>query len=70
MKDFQLLDVVALVGDRHDDGLVSGQVGVIVEVLDDGVFEVEFCDNEGRPYALLPVCAERLMVLRYSPVAA
>lgn len=48
MKDqIKLLDVVALTEDLKERGLVTGQVGTIVEILDNGVFEVEFCDNDG-----------------------
>ena len=49
----RVLDVVALVEDLADRGLRRGQVGTVVERLDDEVFEVEFCDNEGRTYATL-----------------
>lgn len=69
-KDFQLLDVVALVGDQVDGSLVAGQVGTIIEKLDDGVFEVEFCDNDGRTYASLALRSDQLLALHYSPVAA
>ena len=69
-KDFQLLDVVALVSDQVDGSLVAGQVGTIIEKLDDGVFEVEFCDNDGRTYASLALRSDQLLALHYSPVAA
>ncbi|MDP3919348.1 MAG: DUF4926 domain-containing protein [Candidatus Omnitrophota bacterium] len=65
-----MLDVVALLEDMRDRGLVAGQVGTVVEILDDGVFEVEFCDNDGRTYETLALCADQLMALHYSPVAA
>ncbi len=71
MKDeIKLLDVVALMGDLEERGLVTGQVGTVVEVLDNGVFEVEFCDNDGRTYSTLALRDEQLMSLYYSPVAA
>ena len=44
----ELLDMVALVEDVPDRGLVRGQVGTVVEVLRPGAFEVECCDNCGR----------------------
>lgn len=49
------LDVVALVDDMPEHGLVRGQVGTVVELLANGVFEVEFSDDEGRTYASEPV---------------
>lgn len=66
----QSLDVVALLGDIPDRGLFRGQVGTVVERLDDDVFEVEFTDDEGRTYAMLALRTDQLMVLRYRPVRA
>jgi hypothetical protein len=64
----QLLDVVALTEDLPEHGLARGQVGTAVEALAQGVFEVEFCDNDGRTYALLALRADQLMVLHYRPL--
>ncbi|WP_295391931.1 DUF4926 domain-containing protein [uncultured Thiodictyon sp.] len=58
-------DVVALTGDLPDRGLLTGQVGTLVESLGQDVFEVEFIDDEGRTYALTAIGADRLLVLRY-----
>ena len=66
----QLLDVVALLEDHPEAGLVAGQVGTIVEQLADAVFEVEFSDAEGRTYAKIALPAGQLIALQYSPVAA
>ncbi len=44
----ELLDVVALVTDMPSRGLRRGQVGTVVELLESGVFEVEFCNDNGR----------------------
>lgn len=63
-----LLDVVALTEDLSDRGLARGQVGTVVELLAPGVFEVEFCDDDGQTYAMLPLRAEQLMVLHYRPL--
>jgi hypothetical protein len=64
----QLLDVVALTEDVRERGLSRGQVGTVVESLAPGVFEVEFCDNDGRTYASLALRAEQLLVLHYRPL--
>lgn len=66
----QLLDVVALTVDLPDKGLQRGQVGTIVEELAEGVFEVEFSDNDGVTYALVALRAEQLMILHYQPLKA
>ncbi|MBI5461474.1 MAG: DUF4926 domain-containing protein [Gammaproteobacteria bacterium] len=62
-----LLDVVALAVDLPQHDLTRGQVGTVVEVLEPGVFEVEFSDDAGRTYAVTPVKAEYLLRLRYRP---
>jgi hypothetical protein len=64
----KLLDVVALTADVPGHDLVRGQVGTVVEVLAKDVFEVEFSDEAGRTYALLPLTADQLLVLHYEPV--
>ena len=66
--EFKLLDVVALVEDQQDDSLFKGQVGTIVEVLQPGIFEVEFSDTLGRAYAMQALPAEKLMRLYHEPV--
>jgi hypothetical protein len=63
-----LFDVVALTEDMPDRGLRRGQVGTVVEELAPDVYEVEFCDNDGRAYASLALGAKQLMVLWYQPV--
>ena len=64
----QLLDVVALTVDVPERGLSRGQVGTVVEALAPGVYEVEFCDNDGRTYASLALRADQLLVLHYRPL--
>ena len=69
-QGIQTLSVVALLGDLPEHGLVRGQVGTIVELLDEDTVEVEFSDDEGRTYAMLALRAEQLMVLHHRPVQA
>ena len=66
-REIRVLDVVALTEDIPDRGLLRGQVGTVVESLSPGVFEVEFVDNDGRTYAMLPVKTSQLLVLHYQP---
>jgi hypothetical protein len=63
----KILDVVALTVDLPESKLSRGQVGTVVEVLDPGVFEVEFSDDDGRTYALLSLRADQVMVLKNAP---
>lgn len=70
-QTIQLLDVVALTQDITDAGLSRGQVGTVVDILDDGnAYEVEFSDKDGRTYESLGVRPEQLMVLIYEPAFA
>ena len=65
-----LLDVVALLADVPEEGLARGQVGTVVEQLDDKVLLVEFSDEQGRAYVVAPCPRAELLVLHYVPVAA
>lgn len=60
-----LLDIVALTEDIPTYRLPRGQVGTVVEELAPNVFEVEFSDNHGRTYAMLPLNSKQLLVLHY-----
>ncbi|MGE3651614.1 MAG: DUF4926 domain-containing protein [Reyranellaceae bacterium] len=64
------LDVVALLRDYPAHGLARGQVGTIVEKLDDKTSLVEFSDDEGRAYAIAPCPVSDLLILHYVPAAA
>jgi uncharacterized protein DUF4926 len=61
-----LLDVVALLADIP----AQGQVGTIVEELDDKTSLVEFSDDQGRAYAIVPCPRVDLLVLHYVPEPA
>ena len=65
-----LLDVVALLTDLPAQRLTRGQVGTVVELLDEGNVLVEFSDEQGRAYAIAPCPCSELLVLHYVPQAA
>ena len=65
-KKLKVLDVVALLKDIPAKNLVSGQVGTLVEELDENIFEVEFCNNKGETIAMASIEAENLLVLHYA----
>jgi Domain of unknown function (DUF4926) len=67
MEDIEMLSVVALLEDLADEGLVRGQVGTVVEKWAPGVYEVEFCDDNGRAYAMVALKSEQLMRLHHAP---
>jgi Domain of unknown function (DUF4926) len=62
-----VLDVAALLTDLPAQRLARGQVGTIVEQLDDQTLLVEFSDDQGRAYAVAPCARADLLVLHYVP---
>jgi hypothetical protein len=64
-------DVVALRGDRPEDGLKTGDVGAIVHCYPQGsVFEVEFIDERGQHKRIATVPGEQLMKLNLLSLSA
>jgi len=66
----KLLDVVALLVDKPQEELVTGQVGTVVEMLASGVFEVEFLDSKGRTVAVTELKREEVLVLKHEAAVA
>lgn len=48
---------------------MHGAVGTVVEALDTNSALVEFSDEEGRAYAVVPCAYSDLMILHYAPEA-
>ena len=65
-----VLDVVALLQASPLEGLATGQVGTVVDLLDAATVLVEFSDEAGRAYAIVPCRRSDLLTLRYVPQAA
>ena len=71
-------DVVALLEDiaaqHFETGqpllLRRGQIGTVVMTYDGTAYEIEFSGSDGRAYAMLPVQADKLLVLYDSPQPA
>jgi hypothetical protein len=63
----ELLDVVALAVDTPMSA--RGHVSTVVEMLAPQPYQVEFCDDDGLPYATLALDASQLMVLYFQPDA-
>lgn len=60
----RLLDVAALLSALPEHGLLRGQVGTLVELLD-GAYEIEFSDDDGRTYAEVALEPDQLLVLHH-----
>ena len=65
-----LLDAVALLSDQDELGLVQGQVGTVVELLDDDFVLVEFCGRDGATFSMPTLPISSLLRLSYEQVAA
>ena len=66
----KLLDVVALLVDKPEQRLVTGQVGTVVELLSPNVYEVEFLDSKGHTIAVTELKRADLLLLQHEPVMA
>ena len=66
----KLLDVVALLVDKPEEGLVVGRVGTVVEILAPDVYEVEFLDSKGKTIALTELKRSEVLVLKHEPAVA
>jgi len=62
-----LFKEVALLTDVPAHRLSRGQVGTVVELLDETTSLVEFSDEQGRAYALGPCPRVDLLTLHYVP---
>jgi hypothetical protein len=66
----KLLDVVALLRDLPEIRLRRGQVGSVVDELDENTVLVEFADADGQTLALPNIARADLLVLDYGTMAA
>lgn len=66
-ESIKLLEVVALTEDLPQKHLLRGQVGTVVETLAEGVYEVEFCDDNGCTFATAALRESQLIPLHYRP---
>ncbi len=62
-RAIHLLETVALRENIPTRKLRAGEVGTVVEILDIGVYEVEFCDEAGQTYAQFALRADQIMPL-------
>jgi hypothetical protein len=76
-SEIQMHDVVALLEELPAKHFATsapltlrrGQMGTVVLTYDGSAFEVEFADAEGRAFAILPILADKLMLLHDAPAA-
>jgi len=73
MERIPLLSLVALTDNLPSQKLTRGQIGTVVEHLDEGgeqALLVEFSDDQGRTYAMVDVKPDQLIVLHRNIEAA
>ena len=59
------LDLVVLLEDLEERQLPRGQVGRVIQEMGSGVYEVEFSDSDGAPFAFLPLREQQIMKLLF-----
>ena len=69
MKRLKLFDTVAILKDIPERQVVYGQVGTVVEILGDEVYEVEFTTSQGETIAEFAVKQSDLLLLHYELAA-
>lgn len=65
-SEIKVLDVVAVLEDVPQHGLLRGEVGTVVELWNDGGFEVEFSDTSGKAYAFAALRDDQLLKLNFA----
>lgn len=60
-------DLVALLEDLPEQGLVRGQAGTVVALWAEGTYEVEFVGEDGSPLSLLALKEDQLLGLKGLP---
>jgi len=64
-EKMKLFDTVAILKDYPERKVITGQVGTIVEILEEGVFEVEFANKNGETISEFALMEDELMLLHY-----
>lgn len=60
-----ILDIVATKKSFPEHNILAGQVGTVVEILEDGFVEVEFSIKKEEEPILLAINSEDLMLLHF-----
>lgn len=68
MTGIEIHSSVALLEDLPEHRLVRGQVGTVVETWAPEVYEVEFANDSGEPYAMVALKPGQLLVLHFEQV--
>jgi hypothetical protein len=67
MENIQINDLVALLAPVENEHLEKGQVGTIVEILEENeFFLVEFSNKKGETVSLLPLNQKQILLLNFN----
>ena len=68
---YSIFDTIVLIQDIPEEGLISGMIGVIVDIYNEPAeaYEVEFCDSSGKTLALLALLPGQINIAK-SPSSA
>jgi len=69
MPKIKLLDSVALLRNIPKKNLAKGQVGTVVELLDEGTYEIEFTNSRGETIQTLPLSKKDIILLHFESEA-
>jgi hypothetical protein len=69
-QHFNLHDVIATVKAFPEKNLHAGQVGTLVEILDEHIYEIEFADKSGRAITECAMNSNDLLLLHYEALIA
>ena len=64
-REINELDVIALLKEIPVHGLVRGDIGTVVTILSDSVYEVEFMAEHGVSKAVIPVTEKDIMKIHF-----
>jgi class 3 adenylate cyclase len=68
VSEFKLFDVIVLLVDLPQHGLIRGHEGTIVEILGDQ-FLVEFSDDNGKEFAMPVLRRDQMLRVLHEPLA-
>lgn len=65
---YDITEVVAVINDNYHSTVRKGQVGTIVEILGENrnVYEVEFCDDQGKTFYTAAIKEDDLLKLYFN----
>lgn len=58
--NYKLFDVIKTTVDFPDQKIKTGEIGTIVDVYEDGEFEVEFLNENGETIAMFAVTSDQI----------